>query len=179
MPQARARTHPREGFDEVYRRQLGFVWRMLRYHGVPPSAIEDAVQDVFMIVHRRWDDWDRGSSERSWLFGVVRRVAASYHRGEFRHARRKQVAPPPREARAIDEQVADREALGALERALAELDEPLRTVFVLAQIEGLSAPEIAELVGSKLNTVYWRLRVARAQVAEAMARCMGPNEEQS
>ncbi|MFV8750789.1 RNA polymerase sigma factor [Nannocystaceae bacterium ST9] len=169
MAPAQSRANPSESFDDVYRRQLGFVWRMLRYHGVPPAAIEDAVQDVFMTVHRRWADWDRSGSERSWLFGVVRRVAANHHRGQFRHERRQQVAPLPRGPRPVDEQVADRQALDALERALAELDEPLRTVFVLAQIEGLAAPEIAELVGSKLNTVYWRLRVARARVAEAMA----------
>lgn len=176
MAQARAPTNPRESFDDVYRRQLGFVWRMLRYHGVAADAIEDAVQDVFMVVHRRWADWDRGSSERSWLFGIVRRVAARHHRGQFRHERRQEVAPLPRGPQPIDEQVADRQLLDALERALAQLDEPLRTVFVLAQIEGLAAPEIAELVGSKLNTVYGRLRVARGRIAEAMAQ-VNPTQE--
>jgi RNA polymerase sigma factor (sigma-70 family) len=175
MARAAAPT-PHESFDDVYRRQLGFVWRMLRYHGVPAAAIEDSVQEVFMVVHRRWADWDRSSSERSWLFGIARRVAARHHRGAFRHERRQQVVSAPRGPQPIDEQVADRQLLDTLERALAELDEPSRTVFVLAQIEGLAAPEIAELVGSKLNTVYWRLRVARLRIAEAMAE-MNPTKE--
>lgn len=170
VPTPHPRDDARQGFDALYRRSLGFVWRMLRYHGVAAAAIEDAVQDVFMIVHRRWSDWDPAVSERSWLFGIVRRVAANHHRGEVRHARRRLVAPPPTGPRAVDDQLAERELLDALERALADLDEPTRTVYVLAELEGMSAPEIIELVGGKLNTIYWRLRVARAKVGERMAR---------
>ncbi len=171
MPQPGPRdAQPLDAFEALYRRQLGFVWRMLRYHGVPAAGIEDAVQDVFVIVHRRWSDWDVAVSERSWLFGIVRRVASNHHRGESRHARRRLVAPAPSGPRAVEDQVAERELLDALEQTLAALDEPTRTVYVLAEIEGLSAPEIVELVGGKLNTIYWRLRVARAKVAERMAR---------
>jgi RNA polymerase sigma-70 factor (ECF subfamily) len=160
---------PREQFDALYRREHGFVWRMLRYHGVPDAAIEDAVQDVFLVVHRRWADWDHSRSPRSWLFGVVRRVAAAQRRSVSRHQRRLHAAASPEPTPAIDEHAASRRELEQLQRALAQLDEPLATVFVLADVEGMSGPEIAELLGAKLNTIYWRMRTARAQVAAAMS----------
>jgi RNA polymerase sigma factor (sigma-70 family) len=159
---------PREQFDALYRQELGFVWRMLRYHGVPDTTIEDAVQDVFLVVHRRWADWDHSRSPRSWLFGVVRRVAAAQRRSASRHQRRLHAVPSPEPTPAFDERAASRRELEQLQRALAQLDEQLATVFVLAEVEGLSGPEIAELLGAKLNTVYWRLRTARAQITAAM-----------
>ncbi|MFO7567661.1 MAG: sigma-70 family RNA polymerase sigma factor [Enhygromyxa sp.] len=160
---------PREQFDALYRRELGFVWRMLRYHGVPDAAVEDAVQEVFVVVHRRWADWDHQRSPRSWLFGIVRRVAAAQRRSASRHERRVRAAPSPEPTPAIEAQAASRHELEQLQRALAQMDEKLATVFVLAEVEGLSGPEIAELLGAKLNTVYWRLRTARAQISAAMA----------
>ena len=160
---------PREQFDALYRREHGFVWRMLRYHGVPDAAIEDAVQEVFVVVYRRWADWDHSRSPRSWLFGVVRRVAAAQRRSDSRHQRRVRAAPSPEPTPALDERAASRHALAQLQQTLAQMDEPLAVVFVLAEVEGLSGPEIAELLGAKLNTIYWRMRTARAQISAAMA----------
>jgi RNA polymerase sigma factor (sigma-70 family) len=175
-PAADLAPEPREEFDALYRRELGFVWRMLRYHGVADPAIEDAVQEVFMVVHRRWADWDRSRSPRSWLFGVVRRVAAAQRRSATRHERRVRAAPTPEPTPAIDERAASRRALEQLQRALGQLDEKLATVFVLAELEGLSGPEIAELLDTKLNTVYWRLRTARTHISAAMAENLEDSE---
>lgn len=161
---------PRAEFDAVYRRQFGFVWRMLRYHGVQPAAMEDAVQDVFVVVHRRWHSWDRERAERSWLFGVVRRVAAAHRRSAARHQRRLQRAPVPPAPSSPEDRVASRETLAAMGEALAAMNEATRTAFVLSAIEGMSAPEIAELTGAKLNTIYGRLRTARITIAAELER---------
>ena len=149
---------------------------MLRYHGVPEATIEDAVQDVFLVLHRRWADWDHSRSPHSWVFGVVRRVAAAQRRSASRHQRRLHALPSPEPTPAVDERAASRHELEQLQRALAQLDEKLATVFVLAEVEGLSGPEIAELLGAKLNTIYWRLRMARAQITAAMASRAKDNE---
>ena len=164
---ARASKHE---FDLVYRRELGFVWRVLRYHGVPPDAVEDAVQDVFMVVLRRWEDWDQHPSSRSWLFGIARRVAATRRRGVRRQERKLAALPEPAPTSALDERAADRETLRHLAQILAQLDHKLAAVFVLAEIEGMTAPEIARELDANLNTVYWRLRSARAHVNAAMAQ---------
>jgi RNA polymerase sigma-70 factor (ECF subfamily) len=66
--------------------------------------------------------------------------------------------------------LARREALRELDRALAMIDMGRRAVFVLHEIEEMTAPEIAEIVGIPLNTVYSRLRVARAEFEQGLAR---------
>lgn len=158
-----------DDFDLVYRGEFGFVWRVLRYHGVAPEAIEDAVQDVFMVVHRRWQAWDHDQSMRSWLFGIARRVAATRRRGATRHERKLAAIPEPPATTTLDERAADRETLRRLAVILTQLDHKLAAVFVLTEVEGMTAPEIAKELGVKLNTVYWRLRTARAHVNGAMA----------
>lgn len=168
---ARASATRREAFDALYRREMAFVWRVLRYHGVPEETVEDAVQDVFVIVHRRWKDWpeeDREARPRAWLFGIARRVASLRRRTSARHERRVRELPEPAPERPLDDRAADREALAMLDRALAALDEDTRMVFMLAQLEGMTAPAIAASTGAKVNTVYWRLRTARAHVRAAM-----------
>src|SRR5690606_18000792 len=52
-------------------------------------------------------------------------------------------------------------AHGKLREFLLGLEEPRRAVFVLTEIEGMTAPEIAEALGCNVNTVYSRLRTAR------------------
>jgi len=165
VQEVKPRGPPRAEFDAVYRRELGFVWRTLRYYGVSETEVEDAVQEVFVVVHRRWRDWD---GRRAWLYSVVRRVASAHRRRQSRHERRLGIAPPPKAERAVEDAVADQAALESLRAALAGMDEKLAAVFVLTEIEGMTAPEIAATLGDKVNTVYWRLRTARAQVAAAM-----------
>lgn len=160
---------PTDDFEVVYRRELGFVWRVLRYHGVAPEAIEDAVQDVFMVVHRRWPDAGHQQSMRSWLFGIARRVAATRRRGAARHERKLAALPEPSPSVALEQQAADRETLRRLALILAQLDHELAAVFVLTEIEGMTAPEIARELGANLNTIYWRQRTVRAEVNRAMA----------
>ncbi len=158
-----------EEFDLIYRREVGFVWRVLRYHGVPPESIEDAVQDVFMVVHRRWDDWDRGESVRSWLFGIARRIAGTRRRGEDRHQRKLAALPELTQGAHIEALAANRETLRRLALVLEDMDTRLASVFVLADIESLTAAEVAEQLGIGSNTVYSRLRRARELVNRAMA----------
>jgi RNA polymerase sigma-70 factor (ECF subfamily) len=60
--------------------------------------------------------------------------------------------------------------LRLLWRLLGELDPLKREVFVLAELEEMTAPEIAEAIGIPLNTAYSRLRVARQEFEDAFAR---------
>ena len=149
-------------FDQLYDDHVDFVWRSLRCLGVREQSLDDAVQDVFVVVHRRLADFEARSAVRTWLFGIVLRVAGDHRRRE----RRKGGLSP------IDFEIEDRapgpleeavraEALRTLARVLGALDEDKRAVLVLAEIEQQSAPEIAAALGIKLNTVYSRLRAAR------------------
>ncbi|MCH9681128.1 MAG: sigma-70 family RNA polymerase sigma factor [Deltaproteobacteria bacterium] len=151
------------GFETVYRREFPFVWAAARRFGVHPAVIDDAVQDVFLTAYRRWSDLDYEVSPRAWLYGVTRRVASRYRRTEARTARRKAVvgrAPvrPPRDPHASRDEARD------IETVLAPIPVGRREVYVMAELLGMTGPEIAAELAIPLNTVYSRLRLARRQV---------------
>ncbi|MCA9663774.1 MAG: RNA polymerase sigma factor [Myxococcales bacterium] len=162
----------------LYRQEFAFVWRTLRYLGVPGASVEDAAQEVFITAHRRLADFDptRGSA-RSWLYGIARNTARHHHRWARRRDPQRLAAVDAEVAGPAADLAADPEAWIArveiaevVEHGLAKLDPRRREVFVLHEIEGLSAPEIAELLGIKVNTVYSRLARARTRFRAAIAR---------
>lgn len=115
------------------------------------------------------DTYD-GRPIRSWLWGISRRIAGSHNRTEGRAGRRLSVAPAPTESPRPDEVAERNEAIAFVDRFLRQLDEDKRAVFQLAEIEGVSAPEIGEILGVKLNTVYSRLRAARERFSRELER---------
>jgi RNA polymerase sigma-70 factor (ECF subfamily) len=155
--------------EALYREHFAFVWRTLRRFAVADSHLEDAAQEVFLIAHRRFGAWHEWSSPRAWLFGVARRVAADHRRSRDRHARKLAALPeldgPPRIDERFDERLDQQERLRVVAEAIAALAPERRTVYVLAELEGLSGPEIAQACELELNTVYSRLRRARRDVA--------------
>jgi RNA polymerase sigma-70 factor (ECF subfamily) len=159
----------------VYDTHFGFVWRNLRRLGVPDAVLEDAAQDVFLIVHRRWDTFDaRWSSIDTWLFGILMRVAHNHRRT----LRRRAWAVPSTSAAEVvpssDEGPADllarREAAAQLDRLLEALDDDRRAIVVLVDIEQMPVRQAAEALGVNLNTAYWRLRAARRELRAALSR---------
>lgn len=163
-------VEPDAEFASLYHRNHGFVWRVLRRLGVPPAALDDATQEVFVVVHRRRHDLREDASIRSWLFGIARRVAADAHRGKARRDRKHDALPPPADAPPLDDELARSEAAEFVRAFLERLDEGHRMVFALSDIEGMTGPEIAEALDLKLNTVYSRLRKARLDFERAVAR---------
>jgi len=157
-------------FPAVYREHHRFVWRILQAMGVPRPTLEDTVQDVFLVVYRRQKDYDPATSIRSWLFGISRRLAAHVHRGRQRGERHLRALPGPEPAADAAAHVARAEAVSLVTDFIAGLSEGQRLVFALADIEAMSAPEIADVVGIPLNTVYSRLRAARRRFAARLAR---------
>lgn len=148
--------------DELYREYAPFAWRTVRYLGVSPADAEDVVHEVFVIVARRLDDYDPNYSERAWIAGIARRVVLHHHRGAARRSKKHaQIEAPAVVGPALDEAVSQREAAALVEVFLAELDVERREVFVLAELEGLPAKQIAQVTDCNVNTVYSRLRSAR------------------
>jgi RNA polymerase sigma-70 factor (ECF subfamily) len=106
---------------------------------------------------------------RAWLFAIGRQVASHYRRGARRAENRRRALLTDTTGQDLEELLARREAAGLVNDFLEELDEPQRSVFFLADIEGLTAPEIAAALGMKLNTVYGRLRLARQRFERLVA----------
>ena len=168
---------PAPGLPEIYAQHADFVFRNLRRLGVHESLIDDAVQDVFLVVHRRLADFEARAQVTTWLFGIVLRVAQSYRRSAMRRRARLTEAPsaeveqiPTTTAEGPAELFERREASVLLHRLLDELDDDKRAMLVCVELEQLTVPEAAESLGLNLNTAYGRLRAARAAFNEAVAR---------
>jgi RNA polymerase sigma-70 factor (ECF subfamily) len=162
-------------FAVIYDRYFDLVWTAVRHLGVPEEAVEDVVQEVFVVIHSRLPSLEKVESLRSWVYGVSRRTVSSYRRAQrvrnVSGARYAEVARlterlPPTPLQLWE--LADRQRL--LLRLLADLDENKREVFLLTELEGFTAPEIAEALEIPVNTVYSRLRTARETFQSAMAR---------
>lgn len=147
---------------EIYEEYFFFVWRALSRFGVAPSRLEDAVHDVFLVVHRRLPEFEHRSTVKTWLYGIAMRVA-KVHREQERRGARQACAEPPTSAVEHDphEALARAQARALVQGVLDEMDFDRRAVFVLVELEQATVPQIAETLGLPLNTVYSRLRLAR------------------
>jgi RNA polymerase sigma factor (sigma-70 family) len=159
-------------FETVYRENFTFVYRMARHLGAPNGLLEDVSQDVFAAVSRKLESYDGRVSVRSWLYGFVRRVVADHRR---RRIRKESKVHSLTEANAL-EQIEDvtqapmaaaenSQAFRRLGEILQTLSPEKREAFLLFEVEGLTAPEIAEMTQSNLEAVYGRLRNAREEVS--------------
>ena len=172
------RTGPDEtDFEQTYRAHVGYVWRVLRGMGVPEPAVEDATHEVFVVVHRRWADWDRRSKMTTWLYGIARGVARNLHRSDRRAERKLRAvedAPPAESGRYANVDPARRvdraEAAALLESFLSQLEVQKRRVFLLCEVEGLSAAEAARILRENPNTISSRLRRARKLFEQYVAQ---------
>ncbi len=163
-------------FDALYEAHFDFVWRSARRLGVPVGSADDVVQDTFVVLHRHLSSYDGKTPLRSWIFGILRRVVGD-HRRRYRRKDAACVPHPEESERAIASSApppsaeAERsEALALLETLLSELDENKRELLVLAELEEMTVPEIAALLGLNVNTAYARLRAARRDFEAAHAR---------
>lgn len=151
--------------NALYEAHVDFVFRTLTRLGVESSAIDDAVQQVFLTLHRRRSEFRHASSVRTWIGGIAIRVGREHRRGRARHEARLNISTPDAiELKGPDDHLEDAQSLALLLRMLETLEEDQRTVFVLSELEELSSPEIAEMLGVNVNTVSSRLRLARKHI---------------
>ncbi len=160
-------------FDDVYEQTFDFAWRSARRLGVGASAIDDVVQDAFVVVHRRLGEFEGRSSIKTWVFGILLRVVSDHRRtlrrkGGLAELPHEDLLPSTDEGPA--ESLEKAQAAALVNALLDELDDDKRAVFVLAELEEIPAPEIADVLGIPTNTVYSRLRAAREAFDKALAR---------
>ena len=150
---------------EIYAVHARAAWRSLRRLGVHESELEDALQDVFLIVHRRLGDFEGRAALRTWIYGIVLRVAKDHRRAEARH-----VARVDGLARRLVSELDNHgdpalaterhQACQLMHALLAQLPDELREVLVLVELEELTVRETAALLGIRVRTCQRRLRAA-------------------
>lgn len=150
-----------------------FVWRSLQRLGVRDVDLEDTLQEVFIVVHRRLDSFDGSSKPTTWLFGICLRIAAAYHRRAHRR-HEDPVEDMDREqdgaAASPEEQATRREAVTRLQHALDAMPLDKRAVFVMFEIDGMNCQEIASVLDVPVGTVYSRLHAARSEFQRSLRR---------
>lgn len=170
-------------FEQVYDEHFDFVWRSVRRLGVSDAWAEDVTQEVFIVVQRQLASFEGRSSVKTWLFSIARNVVRDHRRSK--HQRAAAVAIDVETAAWLASEsspLTDAIRAQAEDLVLAileELDDTKRETFVLAEIEGLTAPEIAEATGANLATVYTRIRAARKAFEEAVVRMRAREERGS
>ena len=163
--------HARPTFREVYDEHFAFAWRSAAHRGVPAGALDDVVQEVFIVVHRKLPEFEGRSSLRTWIAAVVRRVVADYVRKRGNQpAADEALEREPAADGAPSDALERKAAVALLDELLAKMSEDQREVFLLHELEHLSGLEIAELTGSNENTVWTRLRAARRIFQEGLTR---------
>jgi RNA polymerase sigma-70 factor (ECF subfamily) len=154
--------------ERMFNDHHDFIWRLLRRLGLSRGAADDAAQHVFLVAAERVLDIQEGR-ERAFLFGTALRVARRTSRNEKRWVleddmdfRNSQAARP--------EDLADqRRAVDLMGRILTKMDLDLKTVFILAELEGQTMPQVAALLEIPLGTATSRLRRAREAFRAAVA----------
>jgi RNA polymerase sigma-70 factor (ECF subfamily) len=151
-----------EQLPELVRAHFAGIWRFLRRLGFEPHVIDDAAQDLFLVVLRRIEEVTPGN-ERAFLFGAALRIASNLKLKSAREIPTDQLDPEsgPEESVTPEERLDGERARALLYRLLSELEESLRTVFVMYELEQMTMQEIADVLEVPHGTVASRLRRAR------------------
>src|SRR3984957_20479569 len=165
--ESRVRTRrPSSDFRRIFDGHASAVSRTLRYLGVPESDLMDAAQEVFLVVNRRYREFEGRSSLSTWIRQICLRVALSTRRRRGR--RREEVLEHPPDPGAEVDQHAGIEQRALLNGLLDALDDDQRAVIVLYEIELLPMREVAETVGCPLQTAYSRRKAALERLRAAL-----------
>jgi RNA polymerase sigma-70 factor (ECF subfamily) len=166
-----------DGFCELYRSERRFVARVVRRFGVPRPDVDDAVQEVFLVLYRRWRELRSHAPIRPWLYGVARRVSGNYRRTKSRRRARSLSSLESSTEHALvdaqdppaDERLALAQAWSRLSSELRKLHPARQLVFALVEFEHMTSNEVARIVRRSPNTVSSRLRLARRELRERLS----------
>jgi RNA polymerase sigma-70 factor, ECF subfamily len=167
-----ATTHD---FERVFAEHSAFAWRVLARHGVLERDLEDACQEVFIVVFAQLPQFEGRSSLTTWIYAICRRVAANQRRRAV-HRHEALGEPPPgravgdRPAEDAFDALAQKQSRALLHELLARLPAEQREVFVLYEVEQWTMREIAEALACSQNTAFSRLYAARRELEAALKR---------
>ncbi|MEY4548529.1 MAG: hypothetical protein RL685_4724 [Pseudomonadota bacterium] len=157
-------------FDAVYEEHFDFVWRSLRLLGIPTESLEDAVQDTFSVVARQLGTFEGRSQLNTWLFQILRRVAANYRRTYRRKGSQlTALEEAPSQEPTPHAHVEAVEVARVVDRFCSGLSPEARELFVLAVLEDAPAREVSAALGVPIAVVYSRVHTLRDGLRRALA----------
>jgi RNA polymerase sigma-70 factor (ECF subfamily) len=154
----------------AYQDEFGYVRRTLLRFGFRTADIEDIAQEVYLVLRRRWGEYDQARPLRPWLFSIIYGVASAHRR---RHAREFSYAgtnteleiedPAPHPERALQL----RQTRALVLRALDRLPVTRRAVLVMHELDQVPIREVASALRIPVFTAYSRLRKAKIEFRAA------------
>ena len=151
--------------------EFNHLYRMLQRHGVSATDAEDLAQEAFVIMCRRWDDYDHQRPLRHWLSGIAFKLAQAHHRRSGREVvvdGASLLSVVPDEQPVADQHLDEAQARALVLRALASLPENHRAMLVMSDLDEVPMREIARTMSVPLKTAYTRLRTARLALAKTL-----------
>jgi RNA polymerase sigma-70 factor, ECF subfamily len=180
-----ARGGDRTALEELLSRHQRRVYRFGLKMCRDPEDAKDVLQDTLLAVARGVKDFRGAASVSTWLYTIARSFC-------IKKRRRSKFAPEQEDsldaepggeaariadtARGPEESLAGRQIEAALDQAIGALAPIYREVLVLRDVEGLTAPEVAEVLGIRVEAVKSRLHRARVSVRESVAPLLGVPE---
>ncbi len=178
----RARAGDREAIEALLERHQAQIYRFGMKMCRDPEDAKDVLQDTLLSMARGIRDFRGASSISTWLYTIARSFC-------IKKRRRSKFAPEeersldsemfaegrqiPDPAQSPDDALAGKQVEHALEQAIRGLDPMYREVLLLRDVEGLTAPEVAEVLGVNVQAVKSRLHRARLSVRAQVAPLLG------
>lgn len=173
-----ARAGDRQALETLLERHQAKVYRFGLKMCRNPEDAKDILQDTLLAMARSVRDFRGASSMSTWLYSIARSFCIKKHRKARAAPEGDDALPSEAKAEAagvslvatdLDEVVAGKQIEAALEKAISGLDPMYREVLVLRDVEGLTAPEVAEVLGLTVEAVKSRLHRARLSVRAELA----------
>ncbi len=177
-----ARRGDAGSLEDLLERHQAQVYRFGMKMCRDPEDARDVLQDTLLAMARGVRDFRGASSISTWLYTIARSFC-------IKKRRRSKFAPEPERSlesdaspeaadlpdpgRTPDEVLASKQVHDALEQAIGALEPMYREVLLLRDVEGLSAAEVAEVLGVGVPAVKSRLHRARLSVRAHVAPLLG------
>ena len=177
-----AKGGDRKALEALLERYQGSIWRFGIKMCRDPEAAKEILQETLIAATRTLAGFRGGSAVSTWLYTIARSFCIKRHRrGKFEPESVESLDDSPvMEARSVpdaklgpEDQVAGKQVSAILEGAISQLAPMYREVLLLRDVEGLSAPEVAEVLGLSVEAVKSRLHRARIAVREVVAPALG------
>jgi RNA polymerase sigma-70 factor (ECF subfamily) len=156
----------------LFRAHASFVAAFLMRLGVPTADLDDSVQEVFVVAHRRGGYVPGPAQPRSWLGAIALRIAQANRRTRGSRDQRESLDGESVELAAsgaseLGDSFDARRSVELVQRALDTLPDEHRAAFLLFELEGESCESIAAVWNVPVGTVYSRLHNARRKFLRA------------
>jgi len=166
---AAARAGDRDAFARLVDKYWDRLYRWLFHLTRDRHQAEDLAQETFLKVLAALDSFRPGSNFRAWLFRIGHNNFVNLKRATRRtsHPLPDDAAGP--EVAGPEDTAADREAVAAVAKAVAELPPDFRAALMLRADEGLSFKEVAAILHTTEETARWRVFKARQKLMKVLA----------